>query len=227
MENTSKQLYSQMKNRVVDERYLEDYQEMIRDEIEELRKESLLGRRFENCSFDTTIITTDSFKNAFERCKAYCNAYDEVLNKGYGMYIYGNSGVGKTHLTACMINDLSDKLQKSIITNFFEISKKIRNNWDREEELIKKLITFDFLFIDDFGTEIVKKQGEDNFLQEKVYEIINARYNNLKPTIFTSNHSLNDLVSKKGFLEKTIDRVREMSTRIIKIDGDSFRARGE
>ena len=49
----------------------------------------------------------------------------------------------------------------------------------------------------------------------------------MKPTIFTSNYSLQELVQDRGLLDKTVDRILEMSTAILKVEGRSNRAKRE
>lgn len=197
-------------------------------EIEKLQKSSLLGDRYKNTRFDNTIIGENNmFDEAFKRCRNYCEVSSKVLENGYGIYIYGDSGTGKTHLTACMVNELIKQNRPTLFTNFFEISQIIRgtfkNNKDSEIDMIDKISNIDFLFIDDLGTEKVTKNGEDNWLQEKIFEILNKRYNNKKPTVFTSNYSLEELISARGLMEKTVDRILEMSSLILKIEGVSHR----
>ena len=125
-----------------------------------------------------------------------------------------------------MINELINQYRTVLFTNFFEISKIIREAYNKrnsEEELINKITSVDFLFIDDIGTEVLKKNDEDTWLQGVVFDVINKRYNNKKPTIFTSNHSIQELISQRGFMPKTVDRIIEMSSLILKIEGKSFR----
>ena len=55
---------------------------------------------------------------------------------------------------------------------------------------------------------------------------MNTRYINLKPVIFSSNYSI-DQLTERGFMEKTIDRVKEMSTAIMKIQEKNFRKAGK
>ncbi|MBR0423709.1 MAG: hypothetical protein IJJ04_03660, partial [Clostridia bacterium] len=50
------------------------------------------------------------------------------------------------------------------------------------------------------------------------------RYNNKKATIFSSNHSLNELINKSGIAEKTVDIISEMTSGAgMKIEGASLR----
>lgn len=196
--------------------------------IKKLQDASLLGERYKNAYFKNCMIgNNETFDNAYARCKRYCENSDEILKKGYGMYLWGDKGTGKTYLTACMANELINQYKVVLFTNFFEISKSIRATFKgngSEVNIINKIADVDFLFIDDLGTEIVTKDGEDNWLQEKIFEIINKRYNNMKPTIFSSNYSLQQLVQERGLLDKTVDRILEMSTAIMKFEGKSQRS---
>ena len=197
--------------------------------IEKLQKDSLLGERYLNASFDKcTLGHNFYFDKAHERCKRYCEISEEVLKQGYGIYIFGDKGTGKTHLTACMVNELIRKNNTVLFTNFFEISKIIRNSFNKynsssELDFINTIANIDFLFIDDIGSEVLRRNDEDTWLQGIVFDVINKRYNNKKPTVFTSNNSLQELVSKRGIMNKTVDRIAEMSNAIIKIEGSSYR----
>lgn len=199
----------------------------IQREIEKLKRSSLLGDRYKDVAFSTTKTGENmTFDKAFKRCRNYCEVSNKVLEEGYGIYIYGNSGTGKTHLTACMVNELTKQRRHVLFTNFFEISQIIRgtfNTSESEMNMIERIANVDFLFLDDLGTERVTKNGEDTWLQEKIFEVLNKRYNNKKPTIFTSNYSLEELVNDRGLMEKTVDRILEMSTLILKIEGESHR----
>ena len=55
-------------------------------------------------------------------------------------------------------------------------------------------------------------------------EVLNARYNNGKPTIFSSNYSISELADAFALDKAIIERINEMSTRVIKLEGDDFRA---
>ena len=195
--------------------------------LDKLRGASLLGDRYKDTTFEKTDLDRPAdFQKAFQRCQRYCIIADQALENGYGVYIYGDSGTGKTHLTACMCNELIAQYRQCLFTNFFEISKLIRSTWNGNadsEGIIKRICEVDFLFLDDLGTEQLTKNGEDNWLQGQVFDIINKRYNNRKPTIFSSNYSMNELISDRGMMKKTVDRIGEMSTAMIKVTGDSYR----
>ena len=212
------------------EKEREEQQEKLR-KLDKLRGASLLGDRYKDTTFDKTDLDRPAdFLKAFQRCQRYCQIPGQALEQGYGMYIYGDSGTGKTHLTACMCNELMSQMHQCLFTNFFEISKLIKSTWNGNadsELVVKRICEVDFLFLDDLGTEALTKNGEDNWLQGQVFDIINKRYNNRKPTIFSSNYSMNQLITERGMMAKTVDRIGEMSTAMIRLSGESYRRKGK
>ena len=197
-------------------------------DLENLKINSLIGERYKDVNFENTVIDNNqTFNIAYTRCKKYCEVSKTVLNNGMGIYIYGDTGTGKTHITACMANTLLNQGYSVLFTNFFEISKSLKSTFGKSElsenDYINNLANIDFLFIDDLGTERVQSGESDLWMQEKIFDVLNRRYNNRKPTIFTSNHSIKELVNERGFMKKTVDRIIEMSVVILKIEGESFR----
>lgn len=197
-------------------------------EIDRLQKASLIGERYKNASFEKTETGHNTtFDTAYIRCKRYCEASNKVLSDGLGIYLYGDKGTGKTHLTACMANALIQQRKQVLFTSFAEISKLLRgtfgNRNESETDYINRLATIDFLFIDDLGTERVQTKDGDLWLQEKIFDVLNKRYNNRKPTIFTSNYSIQELIEKRGLHERTADRIAEMSSAVLNVTGDTYR----
>lgn len=187
--------------------------------IKELREASLLGKRYQEASFENTEISHSAeFRAIYDRCKRYCEIADDVLINGIGIYLFGTNGTGKSRLTACMGNELMENGFTVLYTNFSEIARKLL----KSDDFIKQLSRIDFLFIDDFGTEKVAKGDEDMWLQEKVFEVINKRYIDRKPIIFTANYSLKELVEERGMAKRSVDRIMEMCE-VMRLDGQSYR----
>lgn len=194
--------------------------------LEQLRRDSLLGDEYKNATFDKTDVYSDNFAAIYARCEKFCANCEKVLEKGHGIYLFGDKGTGKTHLTACIANELLNKGRPVIYTSMGEISKTIRSNFGSksmsEAQFMQRLRDVDFLIIDDFGTERVTKNDDDLWLQEKVFEVVNSRYNNRKPMIFTSNYSLQEMVKERGLSGKTADRIREKCVGM-ELRGKSYR----
>lgn len=212
-----------------EKRKKEDEENKRLERIENIRKNSLIGERYKNATFNNCVVGfNSSFDNAFNRCKAYINHLDECYKRGLGLFLYGSKGTGKSHLSVCMANEIINNCYNVMFTNFFDITKEIKktfknNSEEDEADVLDRISNIDFLIIDDLGTETLVRNNEDTWIQEKIYDLLNKRYNNMKPTIFTSNHSLAELVNERGLMDKTADRILEMSNAIIKIEGQSYR----
>ena len=195
--------------------------------INSLKKYAITNARYENSKFETTeIIDNESFKNCYYRCKSYCENADRIVNTNMGLYICGNVGCGKTHLIYCMTNELTNKLYSCLVTNFINIINTIKDSFNEKIRLKNFMATMqnvDFLFIDDLGVEkVIDNNGNSNWVQEKIFEIIDERYNNNKPIIFTSNYKISELI-KIGFHERIVSRIHEMSSVVFNINAESYR----
>jgi DNA replication protein DnaC len=187
--------------------------------IVELRTQSLLGSRYQDATFDNTETSHSiDFAKIHSRCKRYCEVAEAVLSNGTGIYLFGTNGTGKSRLTACMGNELMRNNYTVLYTNFSEIARKLL----KDDKFLNQIAQMDFLFIDDFGTEKVTKGTEDAWLQEKVFEVINTRYIEQKPIIFTANYSLKELIEERGMAKRTVDRIMEMCE-LMRLDGQSYR----
>ena len=200
--------------------------------IAELKNLSLISKRYENVSFESTQTGhNSSFDKAFERCKRYCENHRKVYENGNGIYLFGAKGTGKTHVTACIANELLKKCVPVLLTNLFEISKAVKSTFqngfhESEREFLERFEKVSFLIFDDLGVETFTKNDRDTWLQTLLFDLINRRYNAKKPTIFSSNYSLNELVNLRGIADRTIDRISEMTSgSVFKFDGESMRSK--
>ncbi len=216
------------------EREKEEERKLARiEEINRIVSNSLLGERYVHSNFsdfeteglDPTISFT---KRTVMRYCEKCN--DVVMKNNLGLYIYGPTGTGKTEIMACMANELMRKhLKTCLFTSLRELSKQIRATFSSrkktELDIFRAIDSVDFMFIDDIGYEVLQNNKEDNWLQEKVYDIINTRYNANKPTIFCSNYSLLELCESRGMQRATMERIAEMGSTVLLMKGESYRKR--
>lgn len=108
------------------------------------------------------------------------------------LYIHGATGTGKTHLL-CAIKKRYNEI--GVYSSLFfssDIFLEIRNYFNSkegstEDQIIRKC-TSGIAFFDDFGT-----QKNSEFSIETWYNIINTRYMDGLPTIFTSNITLKEI----------------------------------
>lgn len=197
-----------------------------RIKIDQAKTLSLLGKRYANATFQTYKLTSEN-KTAFKIAVSYAEKHKEMLDKGYGIYVYGNSGSGKTHLMACICNYLLEHGEKCIFTSVSKIMADIRTCFAQNKDtsvVVDKYSRIPFLFIDDLGKDGYKKgQGDFGWLDEQLYVIINDRYNNMLPTLACGNYALEDLVGKEIYDSAVVDRLVAMATKKIRLDGESQR----
>ncbi len=207
-------------------------QEQRRKRVEEFNNRqilSLIGERYKNVRFKDARITPHN-KTAFEKCGNYAKNSKRVYELNIGLYIYGDNSSGKTYLTACLCNELVWLGWRCVYTNLASILNEIRASYDGngmgECLLLRQLQTFDFVFIDDLGKEFIGREFNSataKWAEGKLFEILNARYNARKPTIFSSNYSISKLASVLNLDKAIVERINEMATRAIKLEGDDFR----
>lgn len=125
--------------------------------------------------------------------------YPQFQQKGMGLYIYsGTKGSGKTMLSCCILNEISKRYQGSVkfinILDFLEMTKKDFQGVDGETQA---LYNASLLVIDDIGVQM-RKEWVDTVL----YRLINDRYTNRRPTIYTSNIPIDDLKMDDRILDR-------------------------
>lgn len=127
-----------------------------------------------------------------------------------GLYIHGTVGSGKTHLMYAIGKFAEDKQIVSPIWvfNSTDLLRQLREDFNSSDKyenkhLFQKLLEFrGLLMIDDIGAEKLS-----DWVLETFYLIINKRYEEVFPTIFTSNYPLEDLAEKVG--DRTVSRIIE------------------
>lgn len=140
-----------------------------------------------------------------------------------GFILMGKVGTGKSHL-ACAL--LSEFLKKGLTGKFMSAIQAVRlikECWARdadktENQAIRSFTTPHLLVLDEVG---VQKGSETEHLF--LNEIVNERYNAMRPTILLTNLIMKEFMELIG--ERIVDRFRE-GGRVLVFDWDSQRQRG-
>lgn len=186
------------------------------------RRQSGIDGRYSRADFDRFDETQEN-KEVFEACLRYALRFEKIRKRGMGIYLHGQSGTGKTYLAACIGNMLLEAGVEVFFANVNTILSEIRYAYSQrnsELPIVQKYMNAEFMIFDDIGTEKYSTRTEAmSFAQDKFFQIIDGRYIRQKPTVFTSNYTLEQLVSERGMLVKTVDRIAEMSTRKFELKG--------
>lgn len=169
-------------------------------------------RTFENFNaYDH--ITTAAKTKALD----YANNIEKYLETGTNLIIEGAGqvGTGKTHL-ACAIAQAV--MQKGIPAKFINVVSMIAEI--KESFQIKNFTDVEVLIIDDLG----KEKGTE-WVCETVYGIINKRYEQMKPTIITTEKPMAAMTSHYDDKGKAIlSRISE-DFYLIRLNGKDYRQR--
>lgn len=140
----------------------------------------------------------------------------EIGKTRKGLYIHGGVGSGKTHAVYAIFKKLKERNIMCRFHNTTELMFDIRRDFDRNPydkmRWDERLPEYEgVLILDDLGAE-----RPTDYVAEVLYLIVNTRYNQKLPTIFTSNLPVAELAERIG--DRTASRIVEMCE-IVKLDG--------
>lgn len=162
------------------------YEERQRqEELERRRKVCFAESNMWNWTFENDNRENERLSDAMIR---YTEQFKDFLKTGQGLLLCGTVGVGKTYLAACVANRLIDNGYRVLMTNFARLTNQIQGTFDGKQELIDDLNRYPLLILDDLGAE-----RKSEYMQEMVYNIIDARYRSGLPFIITTNLSLEEI----------------------------------
>jgi DNA replication protein DnaC len=135
------------------------------------------------------------------------------------LYIYGNTGVGKTFLSHCISKEAIDRGLSVLYFSsgeFFDILAGQTFDRKNRGNVVKDLISScDLLVIDDLGTELT-----NSFSASSLFRVINDRIVNHKSTIISNNLSLRELSEK--YSERILSRITSEYI-VLKLTGEDIR----
>lgn len=173
--------------------------------IVKLRKLSLMDKRLEEARFDDSVVVKQNEK-AFKIARRYVDKWDEALENNQGLLFWGAPGTGKSHIAACIANELLDKGVSVMMTSCIRLTDMILHSDESEEDILRRMNMAKLLVLDDIGAE----RGTE-YSMEKMYSIIDSRYRSCLPLIVTTNLSLNDMAKEENVtLARIYDRVLEV-----------------
>lgn len=190
----------------------------LQEKVDRLLGESGIRKRFQQRTFPNFRRDTPDRRRNYEIAKEYADNFAVHSRRGDGLYIEGTNGTGKTHLAAAIALQLISEGVPVICKTSSDLLMDIKKSFDaagaREHEILGVYKKVDLLIIDDLGKEQCTDWGVST-----LYSILNDRYEDMKPTIITTNYNGESLVralTPKGMdaskILAIISRLRETST---------------
>ncbi len=188
--------------------------EVIRTGIHESR----IPSRYAEETLDTFDPRTTSLKACLAKARQYANDYS--LNHTKGLYIHGPTGVGKTHIACGILKTLIMRGFDGVFYNVVDLLDAIRSTFDPQNSTTPKGrllhdMNKQIFVLDDFG-----QQKTSTWVADRLYSLINRRYQDCKTMIITSQIGFEDLTRR---VDSTLaSRIVDMCSEI-EIRADDYR----
>lgn len=172
-------------------------------------------------SFDINVYDKPESKeraaNAKRVAKNYVLKFEKMRELGKGLYFFSEEkGSGKTRLAASILHAITkvydkkeEKPLKIIYSSTADLIGEIKSTFDSESkvkstDIMDAVKTADLVVLDDIGVENVTK-----FVEETFTRILDYRLQYKKPTIITSNLSIDDLdtIYKSGRISSRVEKM--------------------
>lgn len=177
-----------------------------RSRLEDRLARSALPDRFLACSFDNFEADLPEQREALDKVRGFVRDFDLHRRTGTTLVLAGSVGTGKSHLAGAALQAVSDH-SLVLYTTLMGVIRMVRDTWRRdsdrtETKVLSELAQVDLLAIDEVGVQY----GTD---AEKtlLFEILDRRYMDLKPTILLTNLGGQEFKSFVG--DRIQDRLRE------------------
>ncbi|MDD2978453.1 MAG: ATP-binding protein [Hespellia sp.] len=189
-------------------------------------KEVLKKENFDTFSFDyysqnhidpkSKRSSLDIIKSAYSTCQEFVKSFGAEF---HNLFLYGDTGVGKTFLSNCIAKELIDRTYSVIYFSAPELFNTFaKSTFEKNVDaaaMNEYIYDCDLLIIDDLGTELT-----NSFVTSQFFACINERLLSKRSTIISTNLSLESLVDL--YTERTFSRITSNYT-MLRITGDDIR----
>ncbi len=166
----------------------------------------------------TGLTARETASNALAACREFTEQFDRRFEN---LFLYGDTGLGKTFLSHCIAKELLESAHSVIYFSAFRLfdlfadSAFGRTDNVQQNELEQHIFDCDLLIIDDLGTELV-----NSFVSSQLFLVLNERIMRRKSTLISTNLSLATFADM--YSERIFSRISSSYT-MIRLIGDDIR----
>lgn len=184
-------------------------------------KKSGIPLRFQTKTFASFIADSAGKEHALVTAMSFVKNFKSHSAAGTTVIFSGMVGTGKSHLASAIAMEVM-KTGTVHYTSAIDAVRLVRDTWRRdsqqtETQVLQMLVSIDLLVLDEIGVQYGTEAE-----QVTLFDIIDKRYRDLKPTILLSNLGAPDI--KKFLGDRTFDRLRENGI-VVKFDWESQRGK--
>ena len=155
-------------------------------------------------------------RDAFAVSKEFVRTFGQEFRN---LFLYGDTGVGKTFLSNCIAKELIDSAYSVIYFTAFELFDIFaKSRFDKDtlaDTMYGYIFDCDLLIIDDLGTELT-----NSFIASQLFLCLNERLLKKRSTIISTNLSLESIV--EIYSERIFSRITSNYT-MLRLTGDDIR----
>jgi DNA replication protein DnaC len=176
--------------------------------MEYLLSEAAIPARFIGRTLDNFRAATPEQAAALATSKAYAENFEQVYKRGDGLVFSGLPGTGKSHLATAILQAILPG-RCGLYMTCMGLIREVRNTWRKdsergEAEVLRIIGQVPLLVLDEIGVQY-GTDGEQTIL----FDVLDRRYREMKPTILLTNQAKQGL---KDFIgERSFDRLTETS----------------
>lgn len=180
---------------------------------------AVIPRRYQGVSFDRAPVTQIE-PRVVAAVRRYVDTLPDQLARGQGLWLQGDVGTGKTTLAMLVSSEALRRGHSVAIYSLPRLLGMLRESFDDGSEatlseLLDRLTAVELLHLDDVGAE---KQSP--WVIEQLYSIVNARYEDGRAIVLTTNLEPPELREQIG--ARTVSRLTEICEEI-PLHGDDHR----
>lgn len=190
--------------------------------LEQALADAAIPRRYTTRTLDTYQATTEGQQKALSSARRFADNFEAAMEDGANLIMAGSPGTGKTHLAIGIAHQVIANGYTAAFMTSMNAIRRVRETYrrdsdDTERAAIASLAAPDLLILDEVGVQL----GTD---AERItlFEIINARYEQMRPMILISNLDIEGVQEFLG--RRSVDRLREGGGRAVVFDWASYRA---